>query len=134
MSDTPHKAASWDDLDADQAKDPLTQAFEQWRRGEIKLDELPPGRYPNGLRVYADGEWEQLIRSKPLGKREVIVLKTYFEADGAPDHYVGGYDTNCRLEVRGLIESSSGHNDHKAFRITDAGKAEWLKRSEPSNS
>jgi hypothetical protein len=37
--------------------DPLTAAFARWEQGEITADQLPPGRYPNGMRVYADGEW-----------------------------------------------------------------------------
>lgn len=110
--------------------DPLAAAFARWERGEIAMDQLPPGSYPNGLRVYADGEWEAIIRSKPLGKREVGALKAYFEADGANGFYSGGYDTNNRLVARGLIESSTGQEDHKAFRITAAGKNEWLKQLE----
>jgi len=144
--DKPERAASWDDAfpegneprkskvlasksEVKNPGDPLAEALARWERGEIKLDELPPGRYPNGMTVYADGEWEALIRSKPLGKREVAALKAYFDADGAPDRLLAGYDTNCRLEARGFIETSTGKDDHRAFRITAAGKEEWLKRS-----
>ena len=95
------------------------------------MDQLPPGRYPNGMRVYADGEWEKIVRSKPLGKREIASLKACVDADGAPDFYNGGPETNDRLEIRGLIEKSApAPADRMPFcRITIAGKAEWLKQS-----
>lgn len=125
------RAASWDDLDDDKGADPLTRAFQQWQRGEIKFDELPPGRYPNGMRVYADGEWEAIVRSRPLGKREVTALQAYFEADGLLNFHNSGPDTNDRLEVRGLIEKSDDPREGRMphYRITLAGKAEWLRRT-----
>jgi hypothetical protein len=43
---------------------------------------LMPGEYPSGMRVYADGEWEAIVRSRPLGKLERTSLGAYFEADG----------------------------------------------------
>lgn len=131
LADPQERAASWDDVDDDQGMDPLTRAFQRWRRGEIRLDELPPGRYPNGMRVYADGEWEAIVRSRPLGKREIAALEAYFKADGLPNFLNGGPDTNERLEVRGLIEKSDeprqGRMPH--YRTTSAGKTEWLRRT-----
>ncbi|MGY3233326.1 hypothetical protein ACVWZ4_006120 [Bradyrhizobium sp. USDA 4472] len=136
--DKPNPAASWDDAfpsanearlslaEAKAPSDPREAAIAKWERGEITFDQLPPGRYPH-FTIYADGEWEALVRSKPLGKREIAALKAYFEADGAPDLYISGFDTNSRLEARGFIESSTGKDDHGAFRITAAGKEEWLK-------
>ena len=85
------------------------------------------GDRPGDPPSYADDEWEARIRSKSLGKREVAALKAYYEPDGAPGLYIGGYDTNCRLDARGLIETSTGKYDHTAFRITAAGKEEWLR-------
>ncbi|MEH2503693.1 hypothetical protein V1290_002504 [Bradyrhizobium sp. AZCC 1578] len=93
------------------------------------MEQLPPGRYPNGTRVYADGEWESIVRTKPLGKREIASLRAYFEADGAADFNSGGIETNERLEIRGLIEKSSPPRKGYMpfYRITVAGRAEWLK-------
>jgi hypothetical protein len=112
--------------------DPLAIALERWERGEITLDQLPPGRYPNGMRVYADGEWEAIVRSRPLGKLERSCLKAYFEADGAPNFCDSGPATNEKLEARGFIEVSGtrreGYMPH--YRITPAGKAEWLRLSQ----
>lgn len=67
-------------------------------------------------------EWDAIIRSKPLGKREVAALKSYLEADGAAHFYAGGDDTNKRLEVQGLIEKSVPLKDRmQIYRITSAG-------------
>jgi hypothetical protein len=109
--------------------DPLGLAFDRFLRGEIKMNELPPGRYPNGMRVYADGEYEAIVRSRPLGKRERASLKAYFDADGAPDFRGGGPDTNEKLEIRGLIEKTGQKSpQHEPyFGITEAGKGEWLR-------
>ncbi len=112
--------------------DPLATALARWQRGDLNTNQLPPGRYPNGMRVYADGEWEAIVRNKPLGKREVTALKAYFEADGSTNFYCGGPDTNDRLEVRGLIEKSApAIKDRMPFyRITAAGRVERLKQLE----
>ncbi|TQF28792.1 hypothetical protein UNPA324_03350 [Bradyrhizobium sp. UNPA324] len=109
----------------------MALAFARWERGEIKMDQLPPGRYPNGMRVYADGEWEAIVRAKPLRKREIASLKAYFDADGAPNFCSGGIDTNERLEIRGLTEKSSiPQKDRMPFyRITAAGKDEWRRQA-----
>jgi hypothetical protein len=111
------------------ADDPLACAFDQFMAGEITLDQLPPGRYPNGMRVYADGEWEAIVRSRPLGKREIVSLKAYFDADGASHFYSGGPETNERLEIRGLIEISEAPQEGRMpfYRITAAGRAESLR-------
>jgi hypothetical protein len=45
------------------------EAYERFLTGQITYLELPPGQYPNGFRVYADGEWEQIVRSRPMNKR-----------------------------------------------------------------
>jgi hypothetical protein len=115
--------------DVNPESNPLAAAFDRWMRGEITLDQLPPGRYPNGMRVYADGEWETIVRSRPLGKREVAALKAYAEADGLPNFLNSGPDTNERLEIRGLIEKSDVPRDGRMphYRITEPGKAEWLR-------
>lgn len=90
--------------------DPLAAAYERLDRDEISLDQLPPGKYPNGMRVYADGEWEAIARSRPLGKLERANLAAYFKADGKPDH-IGGIATNEKLEARGFIEIASPPRD-----------------------
>jgi hypothetical protein len=107
------------------ASDPLTAAFGRFMRGEIRINQLPPGRYPNG--VYADGEWEAIVRSRPLGKREMTSLKAYFDADGASNFYSGGPETNERLLIRGLIEISGrrGEGREPYYQITTAGRTEW---------
>lgn len=114
---------------------PLAAAFARWERGEITLDQLPPGRYPNGMRVYADGEWEAIVRNRPLGKRELASLKAYFDADGSPNFRNGGPDTNERLQIRGLIEISDEppEGSDPFYRITTAGKVEWQRLSTKSD-
>ncbi|WP_454619032.1 hypothetical protein [Bradyrhizobium cenepequi] len=122
--------------DVNPESNPLAAAFDRLMRGEITLDQLPPGRYPNGMRVYADGEWETIVRSRPLGKREVAALKAYAEADGLPNFLNSGPDTNERLEIRGIIEKSDVPRDGRMphYRITEAGKAEWLRLTNNSSS
>jgi hypothetical protein len=119
-------------LSLQEKTDTLIMAFDQFMRGEITTDQLPAGKYPNGMRVYADGEWEAIVRSRPLGKRERFCLEQYFEADGALKFVVGGPDTNERLEIRGLIEVSGPHHKDRTphYRITQTGKAEWVRLSE----
>jgi hypothetical protein len=111
-----------------QSSDPLAESYERLRRGELSYDQLPPGKYPNGLRVYADGEWEAIVRSKPLGKRERNALGGYFRAKGQAVHVTGaGGDTIERLQARGFIVGPpEGVSDHT---ITPAGEAEWLRIS-----
>lgn len=113
---------------------PLVIAYDRMLRGEITWEELPPGEYPDGMRVYADGEWEAIVRSRPLGKLERSTLRAYFDADGKSDFYSGGPATNEKLEARGLIEiSAPKQNDRMPFyRITGAGKAEHLRLSSES--
>lgn len=114
---------------------PLAAAFARWEQGEITLDQLPPGRYPNGMRVYANGEWEAIVRNRPLGKRELASLKAYFDADGSPNFRNGGPDTNERLQIRGLVEISDEPPEGRAphYRITTAGKVEWQRLSTKSD-
>ena len=109
------------------ADNPLDVAFDRFLRGEITLDQLPPGKYSNGMRVYADGEWEAIVRNRPMGKRELASLKAYFDADGSPNFRDGGPDTNERLQIRGLIEISDEPPEGRvpSYRITAAGKVEW---------
>lgn len=122
--------------DVNPESNPLAAALDRFMRGEITLDQLPPGRYPNGMRVYADGEWETIVRSRPLGKREVAALKAYAEADGLPNFLNSGPDTNERLEIRGLIEKSDVPRDGRMphYRITEVGKAEWRRLTNNSSS
>jgi hypothetical protein len=121
-------ASIWDDK-RPEGPDALAASLDRYMRGEITFDQLPPGRYPNGMRVYADGEWEAIVRNRPLNKRELASLKAYAEADGLPNFRNNGPDTNERLEIRGLIEKSvvppEGRIAH--YRITEAGKAECLR-------
>jgi hypothetical protein len=115
--------------------DPLAAAYERFERGEISLSQLPPGKYPNGMRVYADGEWEAIVRSRPLGKLERAGLGAYFEADGRPG-FMGGIATSEKLEVRGFIEIANPARDGHVpdYRITLAGKEAWLALSRTSGN
>lgn len=116
-------------------ENPLVVAYERLLRGEISWDELPPGKYPSGMRVYADGEWEAIVRSRPLGKLERAALASYFDADGKSDFYAGGPATNEKLDARGFIEASAPKKDGYApfYRITEAGKTEWLRLTSGSD-
>lgn len=55
-------AAAWKDLEERGGSNPLATDLQQLMKGEITLDQLPPGRYPNGVRVYAEAEWEAIVR------------------------------------------------------------------------
>jgi hypothetical protein len=105
-------------------------AYERWLIHEITFAELPPGNYPNGLRVYADGEWEDLVRKSPLTKLERAALGAYARAKGTIGYVKGaGPATNDRLMARGFIvvvqEREAGRSSYHG--ITPAGEAEWLR-------
>jgi len=93
------------------------------------------GRYPNGMRVHADGEWGAIVRNRPLDKRELASLKEYFDADGSPNFRDGGPETNDRLQIRGLVEISYQPTEGREpyYRITAAGKVEWQRLSTKSD-
>ena len=59
-----------------------TDAYEQLLKGEITHFELPPGKHPGGICVYADGEREAIVKSKPMSKLEVQALGGYSRASG----------------------------------------------------
>jgi hypothetical protein len=105
-------------------------AYERLQKGEIGYLDLPPGKYPNGVRVYADGEWEDLVRKSPLTKLERAALGTYVKAKGTIGYVKGaGAATNDRLIARGFImvvqEREAGRASY--YGITPAGEAEWLR-------
>jgi hypothetical protein len=112
--------------------DPLAMAYERFSRGEISINDLPPGKYPNGMRVYADGEWEEIVRSSPLGKLERTGLGAYFNAKGTMAYVKGGGpSTTERLAVRGFVEVVQVREDGRApyYGITPEGEAAWLAMS-----
>jgi hypothetical protein len=109
--------------------DPLSQAFDRWTRGEITLDQLPVGKYPNGMRVYADGEWESIVRASPLQKRERDAIEAYFKAKGTIGYVKGGgLLTTERLAARGFVEVVQTREDGRVpyYGITPDGEAAWL--------
>jgi hypothetical protein len=105
-------------------------AYAQLQRGDITSFELPPGKYPNGMRIYADGEWEAIVRSKPMGKRERIALENYYQAKGQKTYVKGGgiVTTECLL-ARGFVEVIEDRGEHRSpyHGITPAGEAEWIR-------
>jgi hypothetical protein len=117
--------------------DPLAAAFARWEQGEITADQLPPGRYPNGMRVYADGEWEAIVRSRPLGKMERAGLAAYFEAKGTIGYVKGGGQwATERLAARGFVEVVQVREDGRVpyCGITPEGEAAWLALSSTSGN
>ncbi|MBP1092974.1 hypothetical protein [Bradyrhizobium diazoefficiens] len=115
---------------ASESTDPLALALEQWKRGEITWEQLPPGRYPDGMRVYAKGEWEAEVLASPLQKRERTALEAYFKAKGTIGYVKGGgIMTTERLAVRGYVEIIQTRPDGRVpyYGITPAGEAEWLR-------
>jgi len=109
------------------------EAYERWQKGEIAIDELPSGKYPNGMRVYTDGEWEELVRKRPLGKLERAALEAYFKAKGSIGYVKGaGPATNDRLIARGFVTVVQEREAERVayHGITPAGEAEWLRLSE----
>jgi hypothetical protein len=114
------KASAGYDYDAD--------AYERWQKHEITMDQLPPGKYPDGTRIYADGEWEAIVRSAPMKKREITALGAYVAAKGTVGHVKGGgWLTTERLAARGFVEiiQDGGGNDFPFYGVTLAGEAEW---------
>jgi hypothetical protein len=104
------------------------EAYERFAKGEIPWSELPPGRYPNGMRIYADGEWEALVRASPVRKREVAALEAYFKAKGIVGYVKGaGPETTERLVARGYVEiiQENGKDRGSYYGITPAGEAAW---------
>jgi hypothetical protein len=96
------------------------------------MDQLPPGRYPNGMRVYAEGEWEAEVRASPLQKRERIALEAYVKAKGKLGYVKGGgLLTTERLAIRGYVEIVQHRPNGRVpyYGITRAGEAEWLRLS-----
>lgn len=112
--------------------DPLAVAYAQWQRGELNIDQLPPGRYPNGIRAYAEGEWEAEVRASPLQKRERAALEAYFRAKGTIGYVKGGGRlTTERLAARRYVEIIQTRPDGRIpyYGITAAGEAEWLRQT-----
>jgi hypothetical protein len=104
------------------------EAYERFERHEIPWDQLPPGRYPGGMRIYADGEWEALVRAKPMRKREVAALEAYCKAKGTVGHVKGGgLTTTERLAARGYVEiiQENGKDRVPYYGITPAGETVW---------
>lgn len=97
-----------------------------------RVGEIPP-EFLNGKYVYSQAEFEAVVRSRPLGKLELSVLGRYFEADDQL-RYIGGIATNEKLEARGFIEVVGERPKERMpnYRITQAGKAEWLRLSGPA--
>ncbi|WP_128948986.1 MarR family winged helix-turn-helix transcriptional regulator [Bradyrhizobium guangzhouense] len=114
----------------DPVSDPLVAAYDRFMRGEITFDQLPPGRYPNGMRIYAVGEWEAIVRSQPLNRLERAALEAYFERKGTISYERGaGPRTIERLEARGFVQVVQTREDGREpyYGITPAGEAEWLR-------
>lgn len=111
---------------------PLAAALARWKRGEITWQQLPPGRYADGMRVYADGEWEAEVLASPLQKRERTALEAYFKAKGTIGYVKGGgMLTTERLAVRGYVEITQTRPEGRVpfYGITPAGEAEWLRQT-----
>jgi hypothetical protein len=109
--------------------DPSAAAYERYERGEISLFQLPPGKYPNGMRVNADGEWEAIVRTSPLQKRERAAIEAYFWAKGTIGYVKGGgLLTTERLAARGFVEVVQTREDGRVpyYGITPEGEAAWL--------
>lgn len=80
------------------------------------------------MRVYADGEWEALVRASQMGKRELAALEAYFKAKGTIGYVKGGGPgTTERLVARGYVEVIQRRDDERVpyYGITPAGEAEW---------
>jgi hypothetical protein len=41
----------------------IAGTHERKQRGEIDLCQPPPDKYPSGMRIYADGDWEEMVRN-----------------------------------------------------------------------
>lgn len=110
-----------------------TDVYEALLKGELTPDRMPPGKYPNGMRVYAEGEWEKTIRSAPMQKRELFALEAYFQAKGTVGYVKGGgLLTTERLAARGLVEIVEKRDGGRVpyYGITPAGEAEWRRLAE----
>lgn len=103
--------------------------LERFMRGEIPWNDIPPGRYPGGLTVYAHGEWEEMVRAKPLGKLEIAGLQGHYRQKGTIGYVKGcGCNTTARLVARGYLEivQERGKDRFPYYGITPAGEAAWL--------
>jgi hypothetical protein len=81
------------------------------------------------MRVYAEGEWEAIVRASPMQKREIGALKAYVESKGTVGYVRGGgLATTERLAARGYVEviQENGEDRIPFYGITPAGEAAWL--------
>jgi predicted DNA-binding transcriptional regulator AlpA len=80
-------------------------------------------------KFYKEGEWEALIRSRPLGIREKRALEGYFCGKGQSKVEVNGAGpgTIDRLVARGFIEvvAERGEGRMPYYGITPAGEIAW---------
>lgn len=115
--------AAFSDLGEEKAPNPFDRVFD--RGAEL------PGKYPIGSRVYADGEWEELVRKSPLTKLERVALESFFCKPKGSLAYVrgAGPTTVDRLKARGFIAVLKKRDEGRApyHEITPAGEAEWLR-------
>jgi predicted DNA-binding transcriptional regulator AlpA len=119
------------------AGDPLMHSYELWEAGKITIDQLPSGIYPNGMRVYADGEWEAIVRSSAMQKREVAALGIYFQAKGTTGYFKGaGPGATERLAARGYVEVVEARGDDRLpyYGITSAGESAWIQIAQKSTT
>lgn len=112
-----------------ESSDPLAAAYERFMRGEIKFDQLPPGQY-GGMRIYADGEWEALVRKRPLGLNEKRGLSGFYAKLDEPSSVINGCGPKTieRLIARGYVASVDPDPDAylPTCKITPEGEAAWL--------
>lgn len=80
-------------------------------------------------KFYKEGEWEALIRSRPLGVREKRALEGYFCGKGQTNLEVNGAGpgTIDRLVARGFIEVVAERGDGRMpyYGVTPIGEAAW---------
>jgi hypothetical protein len=84
-------------------------------------------------KFYKEGEWEALVRSRPLGKKEKLGLEGYVRGKGQSKLRVkgAGPDTIERLLIRGYIEVESERGEGKVpyYGVTVAGEEAWREAS-----
>lgn len=89
-------------------------------------------------KFYKEGEWEVLIRSRPLGVREKRALEGYFCGKGQSKLEVkgAGSGTIDRLVARGFIEviAERGEGWAPYYGITPDGEAAWQALSDESSA
>jgi hypothetical protein len=80
-------------------------------------------------KFYKEGEWEALVRSRPLNRREKIGLEGYFRGKGQHKLQVKGASINTidLLVIRGYIEIESERGEGKVpyYGITVSGEEAW---------